>query len=230
MIGLLIVTDGYLARELRSALEAIVGAQPSIAAICLHADDDMEQRLQEMQEAVNDLDTGSGVLIDTGRFGTIATNLAISMMGRPNIDVIAGVNLPMLVKAATMRDRVPLAACADAAQAAGRKDIVVCSQLIPGGWETRPSGARGNVDVSSTAPRDALWQEVEEEAGTVAPDRAGARAALLRAALTIEARFAQAAANEVANARKAGVEVATLPAMTGHGGGKEPSAAALRRA
>jgi hypothetical protein len=122
----------------------------------------------------------------------------------------------MLVKAAKLRNRLPLAA--------------LFSQLIAGGWEARPSGDLGDVDVSSPAPRDALWQEAEEEAVTVAPDRAGARAALLRAALTIEARFAQGAAREVAIARNAGVAIATLPAMTSHGDGKEPSAAALRRA
>src|SRR5580693_3365358 len=130
MIGLVIVTHGRLAAEFIAALEHVVGPQRDIAAVCIGPDDDMEQRRQDIVRSVSAVETGGGVVLLTDMFGGTPSNLAISVMDRPNIEVIAGINLPMLIKLASLRQTEPLANAVRGAQEAGRKYINVASQLL----------------------------------------------------------------------------------------------------
>ncbi|HLJ21916.1 MAG TPA: PTS sugar transporter subunit IIA [Stellaceae bacterium] len=130
MIGIVIVTHGRLAAEFIAALEHVVGPQRDIAAICIGPDDDMEQRRQDILQSVKAVDTGDGVVLLTDMFGGTPSNLAISVMDRPKIEVIAGINLPMLIKLASLRSTESLADAVRGAQEAGRKYINVASQLL----------------------------------------------------------------------------------------------------
>ena len=130
MIGLVLVTHGRLAEEFRLAAEHVVGAQPYFETVSIGADDDMEQRRQDILKAVAGADTGSGVIILTDMFGGTPSNLAISVMEAGRVEVIAGVNLPMLIKLSSARKSDDMAAALDAAQAAGRKYINVASQVL----------------------------------------------------------------------------------------------------
>ncbi|NQV56280.1 MAG: PTS sugar transporter subunit IIA [Rhodospirillales bacterium] len=130
MIGLILVTHGRLADELINALEHVVGPQSNVAAICIDADDDMEQRRADIVKAAEEVDSGSGVVVLTDMFGGTPSNLAISILDRPNFEVIAGVNLPMLVKFASVRESSDLAAACIMAQDAGRKYINIASELL----------------------------------------------------------------------------------------------------
>jgi len=130
MIGIVIVTHGRLAAEFIAALEHVVGPQRDIAAICIGPDDDMEQRRQDILQSVRTVDTGDGVVLLTDMFGGTPSNLAISVMDRPKIEVIAGINLPMLIKLASLRQTEGLANAVRGAQEAGRKYINVASQLL----------------------------------------------------------------------------------------------------
>ena len=130
MIGLVLVTHGHLADELIGALEHVVGPQPQVASVCIGADDDMERRRADIVNSVQETDSGEGVVVLTDMFGGTPSNLAISIMERANIEVIAGVNLPMLVKLASVRDDLELGEAAAKAQEAGRKYINVASQLL----------------------------------------------------------------------------------------------------
>jgi PTS system mannose-specific IIA component len=132
MIGLVLVTHGRLAVEFRSALEHVVGPQRQIEAVTIGPDDDVEQRRKDIIEAVKRVDTGAGVAILTDMFGGTPSNLAISVMGRPNVEVLAGINLPMLVKLATVRGDKPLAEAVAQAQDAGRKYINIASRILAG--------------------------------------------------------------------------------------------------
>jgi PTS system mannose-specific IIA component len=132
MIGLVLVTHGQLAEEFRKAVEHVVGLQENFATVCIGADDDMEQRRKDIVEAVADTDTGSGVIVLTDMFGGTPSNLAISVMESGRIEVIAGVNLPMLIKLSSVRKGDDMATALDQAQAAGRKYINVASQLLSG--------------------------------------------------------------------------------------------------
>ncbi len=141
MIGLVLVTHGRLAAEFISALEHVVGPQRNVAAVCIGPEDDMEVRRNEILAAVAQCDAGAGVVVLTDMFGGTPSNLAISIMDRARIEVIAGVNLPMLIKLASVRNTEPLAAAVQAAREAGRKYINVASQLLAG--EIKPAaGAR----------------------------------------------------------------------------------------
>jgi PTS system mannose-specific IIA component len=141
MIGLVLVTHGRLAAEFVSALEHVVGPQRNIASVCIGPEDDMEMRRNEILDAVARCDTGAGVVVLTDMFGGTPSNLAISIMDRARIEVIAGVNLPMLIKLASVRNTEPLAAAVQAAREAGRKYINVASQLLAG--DVKPAaGAR----------------------------------------------------------------------------------------
>ena len=104
MIGLVLVTHGNLADEFVAAAEHVVGKQIGVRAICIGADDDMDQRRRDILGAVSDVDDGSGVIVLTDLFGGTPSNLAISIMDQCNIEVIAGINLPMLIKLAGQRD------------------------------------------------------------------------------------------------------------------------------
>ena len=129
MIGLVLVTHGRLAVELINAMEHVVGPQEKVAAICIGPDDDMEQRRADILTAVKEVSTEDGVILVTDMFGGTPSNLAISVMDRANAEVIAGVNLPMLVKFASCRDKSNLEDCVTKAQEAGIKYINVASQL-----------------------------------------------------------------------------------------------------
>jgi PTS system mannose-specific IIA component len=133
MIGLVLVTHGRLAEELRSAMEHVVGKQRNVCTVCIGADDDIEGRRAEIRRCIGDVDTGDGVLLLTDMFGGTPSNLAISQMDREGVEVIAGVNLPMLVKIAKVRSAQPLAEVVDCAQSAGRKYIAAASHVLPNG-------------------------------------------------------------------------------------------------
>ncbi len=129
MIGMVLVTHGRLAIEFIAALEHVVGKQQRIAAVCIGAEDDMEQRRRDILESVAKVDEGDGVVLLTDMFGGTPSNLAISVLDRANVEVIAGVNLPMLIKLASVRSSSKLAVAVIQAQEAGRKYITVASQL-----------------------------------------------------------------------------------------------------
>lgn len=130
MIGMVLVTHGRLADELIAALEHVVGPQQGVASVCIGPDDDMEQRRADILDSAARVDDGSGVVLLTDMFGGTPSNLAISIMGKAKVEVIAGVNLPMLIKLASVRGDLPLAEAVAAAQEAGRKYINVASKLL----------------------------------------------------------------------------------------------------
>jgi PTS system mannose-specific IIA component len=130
MIGLVVVTHGRLAEEFIAAAEHVVGPLENIGAVCIGPDDDMDMRRREIIAAAKAMDTGAGVVILTDMFGGTPSNLAISVMGGAKIEVIAGVNLPMLIKLAEVRGPLPLAEDTLDAQEAGRKYISVASALL----------------------------------------------------------------------------------------------------
>ncbi len=132
MIGLVLVTHGRLAVEFRAALEHVVGPQQQIEVVTIGPDDDVEQRRKEIIEAVERVDTGEGVAILTDMFGGTPSNLAISVMNRPNVEVLAGINMPMLIKFAKVRGECPLAEAVAAAQIAGRKYVTIASRILAG--------------------------------------------------------------------------------------------------
>jgi PTS system mannose-specific IIA component len=130
MIGMVLVTHGRLAEEFIAALEHVVGDQEQVQAVCIGPDDDMEQRRLDILNSVAEVDDGSGVVVLTDMFGGTPSNLAISIMDRAKVEVIAGVNLPMLIKLASVRRTENLADAVLAARDAGRKYINVASTLV----------------------------------------------------------------------------------------------------
>ena len=132
MIGVVIVTHGRLAHEFRAALEHVVGPQEQLETISIGPDDDLDERRADMLAALARVDTGHGVVVLTDMFGGTPSNLAISAMERANVEVIAGVNLPMLVKLASVRADVALPKAVDLAKDSGRKYISVASQVLHG--------------------------------------------------------------------------------------------------
>ncbi|WP_321343272.1 PTS sugar transporter subunit IIA [Breoghania sp.] len=132
MIGLVLVTHGRLAEEFKSALEHVVGPQERIATISIGPDDDMEQRRQDILAAVERVNEGAGVVLLTDMFGGTPSNLAISVMEGNNVEVVAGVNLPMLIKLASVRGDSTLDDAVEQARKAGRKYISVASQVLSG--------------------------------------------------------------------------------------------------
>ena len=130
MIGLVLVTHGRLAEEFRHAVEHVVGAQHSFETVSIGADDDMEERRREIVDAVARADGGTGVIILTDMFGGTPSNLAISVMETGRVEVIAGMNLPMLIKLTSVRVNDDMAAALEGAQMAGRKYINVASQVL----------------------------------------------------------------------------------------------------
>ncbi|MEW9806205.1 PTS sugar transporter subunit IIA [Mesorhizobium marinum] len=130
MIGLVLVTHGRLAEEFRSAVEHVVGPQENFETVSIGPDDDMEKRRSDIVEAVARVDRGAGVVVLTDMFGGTPSNLAISVMEAGRIEVIAGMNLPMLIKLSSVRKTGDLATAVEDAQAAGRKYINVASQLL----------------------------------------------------------------------------------------------------
>jgi PTS system mannose-specific IIA component len=130
MIGLVIVTHGRLAVEFVSALEHVVGPQKLIETVCIGPDDNMESRRQDIVDAVGKVETGGGVIVLTDMFGGTPSNLAISILEEANIEVIAGVNLPLLVKLAEVRKTSDMAKAVADARDAGRKYIKLASNLL----------------------------------------------------------------------------------------------------
>ncbi|MBN9021578.1 MAG: PTS sugar transporter subunit IIA [Rhizobiales bacterium] len=132
MIGLVLVTHGKLAMEFRAALEHVVGPQAQVETISIGPEDDVERRRQDIIDAVARVDDGAGVILLTDMFGGTPSNLAISVMDPDKVEVIAGVNLPMLIKLSRVRAEKPLGEAVTAAQEAGRKYINVASQVLHG--------------------------------------------------------------------------------------------------
>ncbi|MED5396143.1 MAG: PTS system mannose-specific EIIAB component [Alphaproteobacteria bacterium MarineAlpha3_Bin4] len=130
MIGMVLVTHGRLAEELISALEHVVGPQANVRAVCIGPDDDMEQRRAEILDLAVQADEGDGVVLLTDMFGGTPSNLAISVMNTTNVEIIAGVNLPMLIKLVSVRKSEPLAEAVVKAQESGRKYINIASQIL----------------------------------------------------------------------------------------------------
>ena len=130
MIGMVLVTHGRLADELVAALEHVVGPQANVATVCIGPDDDMEQRRLDILQSTAKVDSGAGVVLLTDMFGGTPSNLAISIMDKAEVEVIAGVNLPMLIKLASVRHVESLSKAVASAQEAGRKYINVASRLL----------------------------------------------------------------------------------------------------
>jgi PTS system mannose-specific IIA component len=130
MIGLVIVTHGRLAEEFVHAMEHVVGPQAQCSPICIGPDDDIAKRRQDILEATKANDSGEGVILLTDMFGGTPSNLAISVMDQTKTEVIAGLNLPMLIKLASLRKIEPINACVAHAQEAAKKYITVASYML----------------------------------------------------------------------------------------------------
>ena len=130
MIGLVHVTHGRLAQEFVTAMEHVVGRQERIATVCIGPDDDMEARRQDIASAIAEVDAGRGVIVLTDLFGGTPSNLAISLMETGRIEVIAGINLPMLIRLGGARKTMKVADAVAAAREAGRKYISVASEVL----------------------------------------------------------------------------------------------------
>ena len=132
MIGLVLVTHGRLAEEFVAATEHVVGRQLNTRAVCIGADDDMEVRRKDILAAISEVNDGHGVILLTDMFGGTPSNLAISVMDQAKVEVVAGMNLPMLIKLASVRGENNLSEAVALAQEAGRKYINVASSLLEG--------------------------------------------------------------------------------------------------
>ena len=130
MIGLILVTHGRLADQFVEAMEHVVGEQKAIVTVCIGPNDDMEQRRSEIAEAITKVDAGNGVIILTDLFGGTPSNLAISLLETGRVEVIAGINLPMLIRLAGARNKMGVTEAVSAAQEAGRNYITVASELL----------------------------------------------------------------------------------------------------
>jgi PTS system mannose-specific IIA component len=130
MIGLVLVTHGRLAEEFVRAMEHVVGKQERIASICIGPEDDMETRRRDIATAIAEVDDGSGVILLTDLFGGTPSNLAISLMAPGRIEVIAGINLPMLIRLGGARKAMKVGEAVAAARDAGRKYISVASEVL----------------------------------------------------------------------------------------------------
>ena len=130
MIGIVVVSHGKLARELVAATEHVVGEQPCFRSISIEVKDDIEARRDQIRETAKSCDSGRGVIILTDMFGGTPSNLAMSIMSAGNIEVLSGVNLPMLIKLAEVRETLSLAEAAKVAAEAGRKYISIASELL----------------------------------------------------------------------------------------------------
>ncbi len=130
MIGMVLVTHGQLAAEFKAALEHVVGPQELLETISINPDDDMDANRQKIITAVTQVNKGDGVVILTDLFGGTPSNLALSCMANCNVEVVAGINLPMLIKLACIRQDESLAEAVNKAQEAGRKHINIASQIL----------------------------------------------------------------------------------------------------
>ncbi|AIT78747.1 MULTISPECIES: PTS sugar transporter subunit IIA [Novosphingobium] len=130
MIGMILVTHGNLAEEFVHAMEHVVGDQPAVETICIGPNDDMEKRRGEIADAIKAVDSGEGVIILTDLFGGTPSNLAISLMQAGKVEVIAGINLPMLIRLAKARACMPVRDAVAAARDAGRNYITIASEYL----------------------------------------------------------------------------------------------------
>lgn len=130
MIGLILVTHGRLAEEFVHAMQHVVGRQEAVATVCIGPNDDMERRRREIAEAITAVDSGQGTIILTDLFGGTPSNLAISLMQAGKVEVIAGINLPMLIRLAGARKTMDVSAAAVAARDAGRNYITIASEFL----------------------------------------------------------------------------------------------------
>ena len=130
MIGLVLVTHGRLADEFVTAMEHVVGKQERVATIAIGPDDDMEGRRSDIAAAIAAVDVGRGVIVLTDLFGGTPSNLAISLMERGRVEVIAGINLPMLIRLESARKAMKVVDAVAAARKAGRKYISVASEIL----------------------------------------------------------------------------------------------------
>lgn len=130
MIGMVLVTHGNLAAEFVKAMEHVVGRQEAVATVCIAPNDDMERRRKEIAEAIRSVDSGNGAIILTDLFGGTPSNLAISLMRAGEVEVIAGINLPMLIRLAGARKTMDVIAAVSAAREAGRNYITVASEFL----------------------------------------------------------------------------------------------------
>jgi PTS system mannose-specific IIA component len=141
MIGLVLVTHGRLAEELRAAMEHVVGPQSGVATVCIFPDDKLEDRRADIRAAVDQVDAGDGVVVLTDILGGTPSNLAIALCDHRRVEAIAGVNLPLLVKLAKIRGSEPLAEAVAHATAAGRKYIACAAEMPEGG---KPNAGKPN--------------------------------------------------------------------------------------
>lgn len=130
MIGLLLVTHGRLAEEFIAAMEHVVGPQDNIDSICMFPDDDIEKSRETIEKKIKNIDNGKGVILLTDMFGGTPSNLAISMSEKGKIEVVAGMNLPMLIKLSSIRENTDIKDAVIQAQDAGRKYIHAASALL----------------------------------------------------------------------------------------------------
>lgn len=130
MIGMILVTHGRLAEHFVDAMEHVVGPQDAVATICIGPSDDMEKRRKEIARAIKQVDGGNGVIILTDLFGGTPSNLAISLLDAGHVEVIAGINLPMLIRLAGARKCMNVVDAVEAAQQAGRNYITVASEFL----------------------------------------------------------------------------------------------------
>jgi len=130
MIGLILVTHGRLAEEFVHAMQHVVGRQEAIATVCIGPNDDMERRRKEIAEAIRAVDSGAGAIILTDLFGGTPSNLAISLMEAGRVEVIAGINLPMLIRLAGARKSMNVVDATVAARDAGRNYITIASEFL----------------------------------------------------------------------------------------------------
>lgn len=130
MIGLILVTHGRLAEEFVHAMQHVVGPQEAVETVCIGPEDDVEKRRAEIAGAIRKVDAGAGVIVLTDLFGGTPSNLAISLMERGRVEVIAGINLPMLIRLESARKAMTVVAAVAAAREAGRKYISVASEVL----------------------------------------------------------------------------------------------------
>lgn len=130
MIGIILVTHGQLAEEFVKAMEHVVGKQDAVATVCIGPKDDVEAKRQEIAEAIKKVESGYGVAILTDLFGGTPSNLAISLMKEGKVEVLAGINLPMLIRLASARKKSGLVDSITAARDAGRNYITVASEYL----------------------------------------------------------------------------------------------------
>ena len=130
MIGLVLVAHGALAEEFLSAMQYVVGPQKQIETVGLYPKDDIQKRREEILQKVHAVDDGSGVIVLTDMFGGTPSNLSISLIGQGNIEVLAGLNLPMLIKLSGLRDTASIKEAVEAAQDAGKKYITIASKFL----------------------------------------------------------------------------------------------------